>query len=100
MHGHSHDASGATDSARGGEANPCENLKMPAVINWVIGAAAIVIGAITGIVPLIMLGGSLILGSISKMFAKGSSASSLSHEIANRTITSRQAVAFRKTDSH
>ncbi len=40
---------------------------------------------------IVSLGGPILLGSISKLFAKGSSSSSLASQIASRTVISRQA---------
>jgi hypothetical protein len=65
---------------------------MPPVINALVGALEIVVGVVFGIVPLIFMGASLILGSVSKLFTKGATSSSLTSQIASRTITSRQAV--------
>src|SRR2546430_2990986 len=42
---------------------------------------------------LLSLGASIVLGQITKLFAKGPSVSSLASQLASRTITSRQAIA-------
>ena len=45
------------------------------------------------IVGALVIGGTVVLGEISKMFQKQPSGSSLSHQLASRSVTSRQAVA-------
>lgn len=45
---------------------------------------------------LLSIGGSLVLGEISKLLTKSASSSSLSTSAASRTVTSRQAIAPRR----
>jgi hypothetical protein len=70
---------------------------MPPVIAAIV-AALVWAGASAAwaafLAPVILsLGASLVLGAISKLFAKGSNSSSLISQAASRTVTSRQAVA-------
>jgi predicted phage tail protein len=50
-------------------------------------ATAAIVGPI-----LFSIGASLVLGAVGKLFTKGPSASSLTNQVASRTITSRPAV--------
>ncbi|HEV1991380.1 MAG TPA: phage tail protein, partial [Candidatus Dormibacteraeota bacterium] len=73
---------------------------MPAVIDAIIGILAI-LGAseavAVALAPILLsLGVSMVLGEISKLFAKGPSGSSLTSQLASRTVTSRQPVAPRR----
>jgi len=65
-------------------------------IGAVFGVGVTVATATTILVSLIMMGASLALGAISKLFTKDSASSSLLSQAANRTVTSRQAVAPRR----
>jgi predicted phage tail protein len=64
---------------------------MPPVIEFILVLGFGFSEAVAGIVAPILfaLGSSLVLGEISKLFAKGPSASSLTNQIASRTIVSR-----------
>ncbi len=70
---------------------------MPPVIAAIVTALTwIGISAATAAIlaPMILsFGASLLLGAISKLFSKGPSASSLTNQLNNRTVTTRQAVA-------
>ena len=63
---------------------------MPPVFIWIVGTLWAGGLAASVLTTVLSLGFSLVLGQISKLFVKGPSASSLSHEVANRTVTSRQ----------
>src|SRR5579859_2311053 len=70
---------------------------MPPVIAAIV-AVLTTIGVSAGVAavlaPMILsLGASLVLGAVSKLFVKKPSGSSLTSQVASRSITSRQAVA-------
>ena len=64
-----------------------------AVLEWA-GVSALWAGFLAPV--LLSLGASLVIGQISKLFAKGPSISSLANQLASRTIVSRQAMARSK----
>jgi len=64
-----------------------------AVLEWA-GVSAVWAGFLA--TELLSLGASVLLGQISKLFAKGPSSSSLANQLASRTVISRQAMARTK----
>jgi hypothetical protein len=68
---------------------------MPPVIIAIVAAIGLTGSAVATVAvgTLLLLGASLALGAISKLFAKNSGSSALSHQMSSRTVTSRQAVA-------
>ncbi|PYT48485.1 MAG: hypothetical protein DMG44_14430 [Acidobacteria bacterium] len=60
------------------------------VISWI--AATLAAGGLNAFLlsTALSLGASLVLGAVSKLFSKGSGVSSLTNQVASRTVTSRQ----------
>lgn len=66
---------------------------MPPVILAIAGALEAIgfsVAAATFLAPIVLsLGASMVLGAVSKMFAKGPSSSSLTNQLASRSIVTR-----------